>query len=119
MLPIEFMERMEKTDAEVILLEENQEYQLERLTLSYEETGVKTKNTIARIDGKTESAVFLHSLTNEDIKAVYDSGKIINSTYYCHGTAFSRGEDLLSGINKGQAKQFETNPCQSACPRNK
>lgn len=99
------VERMKKTDAQVILLEENQEYQLERLTLSYEETGVKTKNTIARIDGKTESAVFLHSLTNEDIKALYDSGKIINSTYYCHGTAFSRGEDLLSGINKGKAKQ--------------
>ncbi|MBR1969574.1 MAG: ComEC/Rec2 family competence protein [Clostridia bacterium] len=99
------MKRMEKTDAEVILLEENQEYQLEGLTLSYEETGVKTKNTIARIDGKTESAVFLHSLTNEDIKAVYDSGKIINSTYYCHGTAFSREEDMLGGINKGKAKQ--------------
>ena len=99
------LERIRKTNADIILLLENRDYQLEGLTLSYEETPINTKNAIARIEGKTQSAVFLHSLTNEDIKALYDSGKIINSTYYCRGSAFSRGEEMIARINKGKEKQ--------------
>ena len=99
------LERIKKTDVEVILLEENQEYELDGLNLSYEETGADTKNAIARVDGEKESAVFLNSLTNEDVAAIYKSGKIIYSTYYSSGTVFSQGKDIMTAINRGKAKQ--------------
>lgn len=99
------LEKMKKTEAEIILLEENQEYEVNGLLLSYDDAGKETKNAIARIDAKSESAVFLHSLTNEDIKEIYKSGKTVYSTYYCPGKAFSQREDMLVGINRGREKQ--------------
>lgn len=90
-----FIERIEKTGSEIILLNDEEELFINSIAVSYCKNPDLKDGKIIKLETERESLITAQSLSAHDIKELYKNAESFNATYFIAPSVFDKTKDLL------------------------